>query len=155
VISIDSLLGGGQGSEGGPGLREVVERLTTPARAGFVLTKQQLATSAARLNLPVGFGERSQMLTNLFRAAAELDRLLPLIEALQAEARRWDSLYLEWAASYPGSAPIWQTWRDRLAASRALLDEMAQAAASVVHAEAPPADAPLPSPVDRQEEYAD
>jgi hypothetical protein len=155
VSSVEGLPGGRQEEEGGPGLREVVERLTSPARAGFVLTKQRLATSAAQLNLPVGFGERSQMLTNLFRAAAELDRLLPLIEALRAEAGRWDSLYLEWATSYPGSAPIWRSWRERLAATRALLDDMAQAVSSVVTAETPRPDEPLPGPVDRQEEYAD
>ncbi len=73
----------------------------------------------------------------------------------QAEARRWDSLYLEWSASYPGTAAIWQSWRTRLAATRALLDEMAQAVSSVVTTDAPRADEPLPGPIDRQEEYAD
>ena len=155
MISIEQLLGDSRDPDGGPGLREVVQRLTTPTRAGFVLTKQSLGTIAARLQLPVGFGERSQMLTGMLRGAAELDRLPVLIEALQAEAGRWDDRYLEWAAEYPASASTWQDWRDRLAATRALLDEMARTVASAVTAPGPSTDQPLPGPLDTQEQYAD
>jgi hypothetical protein len=80
--------------------------------------------------------------------------LSPLIAALQAEARRWDETYQGWSVEYPASAPVWQAWRERLAGTRVLLEEMALAASSAVAAE-PPTDRPLPGPVDPEEEYAD
>jgi hypothetical protein len=110
----------------GPSLREIAERLTIPARSGLPLTKQQLGELGARLALPVGLAERSQMLMNLFRAAAELEKLPALLGALRQEVERWESQYGQWSTEYPASASIWDGWRERLAESRTLLTEMAE-----------------------------
>jgi hypothetical protein len=139
----------------GPSLREIATGLSTPARSGMVLTKERIAAIAADLSLPAGFSERSQMLVNMFRAAAELDSLPALLAALGAEADRWYVRYAEWAAEYPSSAPIWQEWRERLAATRALLAGMAVAASSPVEAIEPKVGQVMPEPVDDQAEYAD
>ena len=113
----------------GPSLAELGRQLTTPARSGFLLTKQQLGLLATELGLPLGFGERAVMLANLFRAAAELRRLPELVARLQAETDRWEARYAAWAAEYPASAPIWQPWRKQLGETRAVLEEMAAAVA--------------------------
>jgi hypothetical protein len=155
VIPFENLPGDGRGPGEGPDLREVVQRLTTPARAGFVLTKQSLGTTAIRLSLPAGFGERSQMLASMFQAAAELERLPPLIEALQAEARRWEGHYLAWASEYPASRPTWERWRGQLATTQALLHDMLLAATTINASAEPSADQPLPLPLDTQPEYVD
>jgi hypothetical protein len=108
----------------GLSLSEIAHRLTTPALSGLVVTKDRVGAIAMDLGLPVGFSERSQMLMNMFRAAAELDCLPALLAALKSEADRWETRYAAWATEYPASAPIWKKWRARLAATRALLDEM-------------------------------
>jgi hypothetical protein len=114
----------------GPSLREIAERLTIPARSGLPLTKQQLGELGARLSLPVGLAERSQMLMNLFRAAAELEKLPALLGALRDEVERWESQYRQWSTEYPASEAIWDGWRERLAETRTLLVEMAELVAT-------------------------
>ena len=139
----------------GPGLREIATGLCTPARSGLVLTRERIGAIAAALSLPAGFSERSQMLVNMFRAAAELDSLPQLLAALGSEADRWEARYAEWAAEYPSSAPIWREWRERLAATRALLAEMAAATKSEVEVVEPKPGRVMPEPVDEHAEYAD
>ena len=112
---------------GGPSLRQVAELLTTPARSGIVLTKARIGELAGSLGLPVGFGEKSQMLMALFRAAADLETVPAVVDALRAEAERWEARYDGWASEFPASAPIWHDWHQRLARTRALLAEMAEA----------------------------
>ena len=109
----------------GPSLGEIARKLTTPARSGVVLTRERFGALARDLSLPVGFGERSEMLLNLFRAAAELERLPELLGALRGEADRWDRRYFDWTEKYPASQAIWDEWRGRLVETRALLDNMA------------------------------
>jgi hypothetical protein len=110
--------------EEGPSLREIAGTLTTPARSGLVLTKERIAAIAARLSLPVGFTDRSQMLVNVFRAAAEYERIPALLDALDLEADRWESRYVAWTREYPASGTIWQEWRERLRNTRVLLANM-------------------------------
>ena len=117
----------GPGIGEGPSLREISRRLTSPARSGLVLTKERLGGLGRELSLPVGFGERSEMLLNLFRAAAQLERLPELLDTLRAEADRWDRRYVEWSERYPASRAIWDEWRGRLAGTRALLNDMSAA----------------------------
>ena len=157
MISVDDLLNQDGDDQSGPSLREVVRRLTTPALAGFVLTKQSLGALAAGLELPVGFSERSQMLTGMFRAAAELGRLPTLIEGLDARAVAWHERYGAWAASYPASAETWLEWQQRTAETRRLLTDMVELAraAELQSAQAAPSQGPLPEPLDRGEEYVD
>lgn len=101
-----------------------------------MLTKERLGTLAASLALPVGFTERGQMLVNMFRAAAEMERVPELIAALVAEADRWEARYVEWSREYPASAAVWDEWRGRLAGLRALLGEMSTAASAASAVEA-------------------
>lgn len=157
MISLEDLLNQDDGAEPGPSLREVVRRLTTPAQAGFVLTKQSLGELAASLELPVGFGERSQMLRGMFRAAAELGRLPALIEGLEARASVWSDRYAAWAADYPASAATWLTWQQVAAETLHLLADMAALAraSGPRTAEPPSTQGPLPEPLDHGEEYAD
>jgi hypothetical protein len=110
--------------EEGPSLREIAGTLTTSARSGLVLTKDRIAAIAAKLSLPVGFTDRNQMLVNMFRAAAEYERIPALLDALNQEADRWESRYVAWTVEYPASGPIWQEWRQRLRDTRVLLANM-------------------------------
>lgn len=118
------------GQEQGPGLSEIVDTFTRPARSGLVLTKERIGAIAADLSLPIGFAERGQMLRNAFRAAAELDRLPDLLAAVSAETRRWDTRYRQWAQTYPASSAIWSDWRAQAQRTLSLIDDLAAEAAS-------------------------
>jgi hypothetical protein len=139
----------------GPGLRDVAQLLATPARGGLALTKDSIGRIATDLALPVGFAERSQMLVNAFRAAAELDRLPALLAALGAEVDRWDGRYAAWEREYPASQPIWREWREKLASLRTLLAEMAAVANRGGSILEPNRRAGMPAPVDEHPEYVD
>lgn len=146
--------GRGEPGPDGPSLREVAQTLTTPARAGLVLTKARLSALSRELGLPVGFGDRAQMLMGLFRAAGDLEQVPALIAALRDEVERWEARYVGWAAEYPASGAVWQEWRERLARTRALLAEMA-ATADEAQAVEPSAGGTLPAALGEGTEYVD
>ena len=120
----------------------------------MVLTKARLGELAGALGLPVGFGEKSQMLMALFRAAADLDLIPALLDALRAEAECWEARYSGWAAEHPASAAIWREWSGRLEGTRAMLAEMAAAVERTAPGE-PLQRRPVPAPVDDEVEYED
>lgn len=138
----------------GPSLREIAQTLTTPALAGMVLTKGRLGELSRELDLPIGFGDRVQMLMGLFRAAGDLERVPALIRALRGEAERWGRRYLGWAEEYPASEAIWNDWRERLSRTRGLLAEMATVA-DEAQAIAPGAGRVFPPAIEEGAEYDD
>jgi hypothetical protein len=115
--------------EVGPGLGELIRSLVTPARSGFVLTRETIGRLGAQLGLPTGVADRGRMLRQLFEAAAATGQLVALLEILGAEASRWRERYETWRRDYPRSAAIWDAWVARLDATRALLASMARQAA--------------------------
>ena len=138
----------------GPSLRQIARQLTTPVLAGCVLTRERISQLAARLSVPAGMAERSQMLVNAMQAAAEMDRLPGLLEALVGEVDRWERTYADWTERYPSSAPIWAEWRARLESSRALLAGMRAALDEVVAIQPPDPEA-TPRPGDLETAYDD
>jgi hypothetical protein len=106
------------------GLREVVRRLTTVSLAGIVLTREGLRDMALRLGVPIGAGDRGQMLSQLFVSAAELERVPTLVALLRSELERWDARYAAWSEQHPASAAIWADWRQSVEATRTMLLEM-------------------------------
>ena len=145
---------GGVEESGGPSLREIAQLLTTPARSGMVLTKARIGELARTLGLPVGFGEKSQMLMALFRAAADLETVPALVDALRGEVERWAARYQGWAAEYPASASIWADYGERLGGTRALLADMAAALNQMSPGE-PLEAGRIPAPVDDDPQYVD
>src|SRR4051794_10205067 len=93
------------------GLREIARALATPARSGLVLTRERLRELMSRLALPVGPGDRAQMLAQAFESAAESAQLAALLATLTAEVERWSAIYAGWAVSYPSSVTIWDDWQ--------------------------------------------
>ena len=56
------------------GLRDIARYLCTPVAAGSCITRRDIDEIARALDLPRGFGSRSNMLESLLRGAAEYDR---------------------------------------------------------------------------------
>ena len=100
----------------GSGLAEIARFLTTPARSGIFLSRDDIAAIARSARVPRGFGERSVMLENALRAAAHLDELQAVLENLThllARAR--------------ADAP--EPWRTRLGETIAVVRRIAARAA--------------------------
>lgn len=132
------------------GLREIGERLATPALCGVLLSREDIGRLARGAHVPRGFGDRTQLLVNLLRSAARFEALEALLDALDAEIG--GQVEALGAPRYADVATLTAPWRARAAETRALLAEVRDAArrgALDREAEAPATDAPTggaPSP---------
>ncbi len=70
-------------------LRTIARFLSTPARAGLFLGKDDLARVGRAFELPRGFGPRHLLAQNLLRSAIRFERLPEATEALAAIAGDW------------------------------------------------------------------
>ena len=102
-------------------LRPLVKRLLLPRAAGLYLTREDIAQAGQAVGLPATLGDRYQMLTALFRAAAQYDlrpRLVAQLIRCWAEA---EAAYERLAVEYPAWTVYAQAWRRRLAETRTRL----------------------------------
>jgi TorA maturation chaperone TorD len=113
------------------GLKDIARVLMTPVWSGLVLSRDSITRLGRSEQLPRGFGDRTQMLTNLLRSATEYDGLKPLLKRLVQEVDAW-ATYYQSLADLPGE---WRTnvarfWQDRLITTRTSLTRMQHASAS-------------------------
>lgn len=106
------------------GLKDIAQFLTTPPHSGIFLSRDDVGRLARRMDLPRGFGDRAQMLTNLMRTAVQYDTLPALLQAIRQHAAAWDDAYAQTAAAYPTLAPFIAPWQTRLQATRQILHAM-------------------------------
>ena len=124
--------------EADTGLKEIAEYLATPPRSGFFLSRRDISQLGRAERLPRGFGSRVQTLANLLRAAAEFDRMEALLEALGKRIDTWERFYLELHNNDLESVrAVSQTWLERLAGTKQLLERMRVAGRSSVHLDQP------------------
>jgi TorA maturation chaperone TorD len=105
-------------------LRGIARYLTTPVQAGTVFTRSDIAALGHAVDIPRGFGPRINMLESLFRGSAEYDQFPAAVDAVASEIQSHDAALGELAGAYPALRPFIATWRERIAATRALLDDM-------------------------------
>ena len=105
------------------GLKEIAAVLVTPPFSGLLLGRDQIARIARALELPRGFGDRGQMLTNLLRTAAQYDRFPAVVAAVETVAAGWRQAYADTAAAAPALAPFAAPW---LAQTQHTLDLLAE-----------------------------
>lgn len=112
------------------GLREIVAYLLAPPYSGLYLSRADIGRLARTHSLPRGFGDRSQILLNLLRAAADYDRVGVVLVELAGLARRWAAGYGQMAEDAPASTLhlVAQDWQAAAAGTASLLDEMAEQA---------------------------
>jgi hypothetical protein len=100
--------------------------LTTPPYSGFYLSRDTVAQLARAQNIPRGFGDRTQMLTNLLRGAAQFDALPALVDDLQTVLTTWQDAYTDYAASMPTLAPFAAVWQERISQTGRMLSQIDQ-----------------------------
>lgn len=106
------------------GLREIGAYLSAPAHAGFVLTREDVARLGRGLNVPRGFGDRTQLIVNLLRSAARFDALDALLEALEGEAADQRDRLTSWG-------PATTAWRGRIDETLSILRALRERAGAL------------------------
>ncbi|MCP4426335.1 MAG: molecular chaperone TorD family protein [Chloroflexi bacterium] len=104
-------------------LKDIVEYLTTPPHSGIYLGRDDVARLAQRQNLPRGFGDRTQMLINLLRSAAQYDLMPNLLADLEEVAKIWADEYGRFSPPSP-LFPYAKEWQTRASHTRQLLQEI-------------------------------
>ncbi len=112
----------------GTGLKDIAAYLTTPPWAGLFLSRDAITRLGRYAGVPRGFGDRTRMLANLFRAAAEYDRLDAVLEHLTALTGAWRAHYVSLCSrNTPGLSEIIDEWTGRLATTERLLTRIHEA----------------------------
>ena len=108
-------------------LRDLVDFLMTPARAGVFITRTDLRTLAHAHATPAGFGDRRQTLLNLFRSAAVYEQLPGLLADVRALVLRWQAHYATapHAAEAAAYAHLSAPWLPRVEQTLGLVTQMA------------------------------
>jgi TorA maturation chaperone TorD len=112
------------------GLREIAAYLLTPPHSGLYLSREDIGRLARAHHLPRGFGDRSQILLNLLRAAADYDTIGEVLADLAKLAERWTAGYGQMAESSDAPAStlhlVARDWQATAARTASLLEEMAR-----------------------------
>lgn len=109
------------------GLKDMAAFLTTPPYCGFYLSRDAISALARSRQLPRGFGNRRQMLTNLLRAAGQYNQAVALMNDLTAGCAAWAECYRDQAASHVNAQPWIQPWRERVDQTAVSLEDIRQA----------------------------
>ena len=113
-------------------LHDIATFLTTPVYSGFFLSRHLINQIGRQHRLPRGIGSREQMLTNLFRTAAQYDLLPALLDTLGLELRHWQRDYEALLTTEATLAPYVQPWLHRTTETIALLVAMDATIATAV-----------------------
>lgn len=108
------------------GLKEIAGYLTTPPYNGFYLSWDDVTQLARLHNIPRGFGDRTQMMTNLLRGAAQFETLPALLDELKAAAASWQEAYAAAANSMPALAPFLINWQERIGQTGQIVAKISQ-----------------------------
>ncbi|MBT8400828.1 MAG: molecular chaperone TorD family protein [Rhodothermia bacterium] len=80
-------------ADGKAGIKEIAQHLTVVSQSGIVLTRRRIEDMARSAEVPRGFGDRAQMLSNLLRSAGQYDRVEQTLASIADECKTWKGLY--------------------------------------------------------------
>lgn len=102
-------------------LNEISEFLLKPAYSGIYISRHLIKKMAADLNVPVGFGERRTIFSNLLQTASRFDNWGTFLSMLDGELSRWESRYQSIDESL---SPIKQEWMAAVQRSKSLTEKL-------------------------------
>ncbi len=97
------------------GLKDIAKFLATPAYSGIFFSRDDVGRLAHHLDLPRGFGDRQQLLTNLMRTAVQYDQFSTWLKVLEAAVGECQTAYQTQVAHKPWLLPFVQPWQERAA----------------------------------------
>ena len=110
------------------GLKDIAAFLMMPVWSGLVLRRDDITQLGRSERLPRGFGDRTQMLTNLLRSAVEYDGLDSVLEQLIGTVDAWRSYYQSLDADIAPLDEVAAFWQARLDTTEAVIDRIRAAA---------------------------
>ncbi len=108
------------------GLKEIAHYLMTPAYSGIFWGRDDVSRLARQLNLPRGFGDRQQLLTNLMRTAVQYEQFAALLRALETAVKMQQDTYQAQAEAMPLWQPFLLPWQEKVTQAGTLLTRMEQ-----------------------------
>ena len=95
-------------------LKDIAHLLATPPYSGLFLSHQAISALARRHELPRGFGDRVQILTNLLRTAGQYDVATAVFQDLAGIFNEAAIMYQEQHDGLPKLRPWLQPWQERV-----------------------------------------
>ena len=95
------------------GLKDIAKYFITPIYSGIYLSRDDIAELARQLDLPRGFGDRQQLLTNLMRTAVQYDLFPQVLDLLETAVTQWQTNYTNLADELPLLTPFMQPWQHK------------------------------------------
>ena len=114
------------------GLKQVSRFLITPPFSGFYVSRSSITELARNRQLPRGFGDRQQLLSNLLRAAGQYDTVPALLHDLASIANVWNQAYQQQQEYYPELESWIRPWQQRVAETANSLYRMSKMVSTVV-----------------------
>lgn len=108
------------------GIKEIADYLTAPPNSGFFLSWEDVTQLARTQNIPRGFGDRTQILTNLLRGAAQFDTLPALLNEMQTMITSWQDAYAAAGNTMPELSPFIAIWQERVGQTGQMLSQIGQ-----------------------------
>ena len=105
-------------------LKQVSRFLITPPYSGLYLSHSSIVKLARNHQLPRGFGDRHQLLTNLLRAAGQYEVVPALLEQLIAITITWNHAYQKQIENFLGIENWIRPWQKRAAETSSYLSQM-------------------------------
>lgn len=105
-------------------LKDISQYLTTPVYCGIYLGREEVAQLARQLELPRGFGSRSQMLSNLMKTAVQYEQLPAVISKIQELLADGRQSYNDLVNGYPHMAVYTKQWEESAGETAVLLSQM-------------------------------
>ncbi|MEZ4700212.1 MAG: molecular chaperone TorD family protein [Rhodothermales bacterium] len=111
-------------------LKDIAVYVTRPVWSGLFVARDDIGRLGRTLGAPIGFGDRGQIMTNLFRSAVSYDRLNALLDALRylVDSQRFALEAISEAYPTQGVADAVTPWVERLRGTSRLIDALASGA---------------------------
>ncbi|MCP4360354.1 MAG: molecular chaperone TorD family protein [Chloroflexi bacterium] len=106
------------------GLKEIAAYFMMPAYSGIFVSRDNVGRLARQLNLPRGFGDRQQMLSNLMHTAVQYDLFPALLNGLETTITDWQKAYHATIVEMPLLEPFTAVWSARTQQTLRLLTHM-------------------------------
>jgi TorA maturation chaperone TorD len=111
------------------GFKEISSYLLTPAYSGLYLSRDEITRLAQAVALPRGFGDRGQMLHNLFLAAVDYGCLPDVLDRLSALNAEWVDYYRNISEQGEIPSQIAEVWLERLERTAQIIATIASGSA--------------------------
>ncbi len=105
-------------------LRDIAQRLCTPAWSGWFVSKRCLRQFAMPFGVSVGIVDRDRMLEQVFEASALDERTDELLDALLEEWHSWQAAMEAWRTELGAWATALESWDARLQRTCTSLQDM-------------------------------